>query len=151
MGKRRLAREFALQILFQLDITRDPPQEGMELFWAARDQSKEVKEFANQLASGTLEHLAFIDQCISRYSEKWTITRMPTVDRNVLRLAAYEILFLPEIPDRVSINEALEITKDYGTDESVPFVNGILDKIARDKDKLLSSPGLPRDRGTKPE
>ncbi|MEW6380940.1 MAG: transcription antitermination factor NusB [bacterium] len=151
MGKRRLAREFALQILFQLDITRDPLQEGIELFWAARDQSPEVKEFANQLATGTLEHLAFIDQCICRYSEKWTITRMPTVDRNVLRLATYEILFLPEIPDRVSINEALEIARDYGTDESVPFVNGILDKIARDKDELLSSPGLPRDRGPKPE
>ncbi|MCL6583332.1 MAG: transcription antitermination factor NusB [bacterium] len=137
MGKRRMAREAALQILFQLDITKDPPEQGMELFWATHEQPKEVKDFANQLAGGALEHLAFLDQCISLFSENWSITRMPTVDRNILRLAAYEILFLPEIPDKVSINEALEIAKDYGTDESVPFINGILDKIAKEKERLL--------------
>lgn len=142
MGKRRLAREFALQILFQLDITKDPVQEGIQLFWTARQEfPDEVKEFANHLVEGTMEHLSFIDQCISLFAEKWPITRMPTVDRNILRFSAYEILFSPEIPDRVTINEALEIAKEYATDESVPFINGILDKIAKEKSKLANNQG----------
>jgi N utilization substance protein B len=141
MGKRRLAREFALQILFQLDITKDRPQEGIQLFWATHEYPDETKEYTNHLVEGTMEHLAFIDRCISSFAEKWSISRMPTVDRNVLRLSTYEILFSPEIPDKVCINEALEIAKDYGTDESAPFINGILDKIAKGKDKLLSSLG----------
>jgi len=139
MGKRRLAREFALQMLFQLDITKDRPQEGIQLFWATHEYSDEIKEFANHLVEGTMEHLAFIDKCISLFAEKWSISRMPTVDRNILRYATYEILFMPETPDKVCINEALEIAKDYGTDESAPFINGILDKISKDKDRLLSS------------
>jgi len=141
MGKRRLAREVALQILFQLDITKDRPQEGIQLFWVTNEYPDEIKEFANHLVEGTMEHLAFIDQCISLFAEKWTISRMPTVDRNILRFSTYEILFTPETPDKVCINEALEIAKDYGTDESAPFINGILDKITKDKDKLLSKLG----------
>ncbi|MEW5803092.1 MAG: transcription antitermination factor NusB [bacterium] len=139
MGKRRLAREFALQILFQLDITKDLPQEGIRLFWATHEYPDEIKDFTNNLVEGTMEHLAFIDRCISSFAANWTISRMPTVDRNILRLSTYEILFRPEIPDKVSINEALEIAKDYGTDESVPFINGILDKITKEKAMLLAS------------
>jgi N utilization substance protein B len=137
MGKRRLAREYALQMLFQLDITKDSTQNGMELFWSVREASAEIKEFANHLVAGTMEHLAYIDQCISSYAANWSISRMPTVDRNILRSSVYEILFT-EIPDRVVINEALEIAKEYGTDESPPFINGILDKISRDKEKLIA-------------
>ena len=137
MGKRRLAREYALQMLFQLDITKDSTRKGMELFWSVREASAEIKEFANRLVEGTMEHLAYIDQCISSYAANWSISRMPTVDRNILRSSVYEILFT-EIPDRVVINEALEIAKEYGTDESPPFINGILDKISKDKEKLIS-------------
>ncbi len=141
MGKRRLAREIALQMLFQLDITKDRPQEGIQLFWATNEYPDEIKEFANHLVEGTMEHRAFIDKCISSFAEKWPISRMPTVDRNILRFSTYEILFVPEVPDRVCINEALEIAKDYGSDESAPFINGILDKIVKDKERLLSSRG----------
>lgn len=137
MGKRRQAREFALQILFQLDITKDTPQEGIALFWAVREASPEIQQFTNSLVEGTIKHLAFIDKCISRFAANWSLNRMPTVDRNILRLSNYEILFT-ETPEKVSINEALEIAKDYGTDESAPFINGILDNIVRDKEKLLS-------------
>ncbi len=139
MGKRRLAREYALQILFQLDITKEPPQEGIALFWSIRECDPMIKEFTNQLVTGTIEHLSFIDQCISTYAVNWSLTRMPTVDRNLLRFSVYEILFIPEIPDNVAINEALEIAKDYGTDESPSFINGILDKITKEKNSLLLS------------
>jgi len=139
MGKRRLGRELALQMLFQLDITKDLPQEGMKLFWLNREFPQETKDFANDLVEGTMEHLVFIDQCISSFAENWSITRMSTVDRNILRFSVFEILFRSEIPDKVSINEALEIAKEYGTDESVPFINGILDKIVKEKSNLLSS------------
>ena len=139
MGKRRLSREFALQILFQLDITKDPLQKGIDLFWAIREFPDEIKEFANCLVQGTIKNLVFIDQCISSFATNWSLSRMPTVDRNILRFSVYEILFKPETPDKVSINEALEIAKEYGTDESPPFINGILDKISKGKTKLLSS------------
>lgn len=141
MGKRRLSREFALQILFQLDITKDPLQEGIDLFWAIREFPEEIKEFANCLVKGTIKNLNFIDQCIASSATNWSLNRMPTVDRNILRFSVYEILFKPEIPDKVSINEALEIAKEYGSDESPSFINGILDNISKEKAKLLSSYG----------
>ena len=132
MGKRRKARELALQILFQIDVGKLEPGEALSSFWSNQvpNIEKEVREFATQLVEGTRENLETIDTLISKNAENWTIQRIANVDRNILRSAIYEILYRPEIPDKVTINEAIELAKKYSSVESYQFVNGILDKIA---------------------
>ena len=133
MGTRRKAREYAFQILFQLDFDRDNHQKKLEQFWRAHNCSPEAKEFAELLVNGTLTHLAQIDERISQQSFNWRLSRMAAVDRNILRFSTYEILYCDDIPPKVSINEALEIAKKYSAPESVSFINGILDKIANQR------------------
>lgn len=134
---RRLARETALQVLFQKDMSGDL----LEIEHTVRGWGEEfaVPEtslpFAQELVKGTLEHLAEIDTQLAQLAEGWSLTRMANVDRNLLRMACYEIIYLQEIPGRVTINEALEIAKRYGTDESGPFINGILDRLVKNVDK----------------
>jgi len=134
MGLRRQAREYALQLLFQLDFDRDNLEEKEAIFWAERPCSPVVREFATELVHGTLEHLGEIDGRISAQATNWRLSRMAAVDRNILRLATFEIVFRPDIPYKVSINEALEIAKKYSTPEAVKFINGVLDKIAKADD-----------------
>lgn len=130
VGARRKAREYAFQMLFQLDFDRDDCQDKLKQFWRLHNCSPEVKEFAESLVNGTLKHLEQIDERISGHSLNWRLCRMSVVDRNILRLSSYEILFCDDIPVKVSINEALEIAKKYSASESASFINGILDKIA---------------------
>ncbi len=130
MGARRKAREYAFQILFQLDFDRDDYREKLEQFWQAHNCSPEIMEFAESLVNGTSEHLDKIDEVISGHSLNWSLSRMSAADRNILRFSTYEILFCDDIPAKVSINEALEIAKKYSATESASFINGILDKIA---------------------
>lgn len=133
MGKRRKAREFALQILFRLNLGHESLTDKMlEEFWDANPISQEVKEYATTLVKGTIEHLIEIDKIISDSAENWSLERMACVDRNILRFATYELLYRPDIPSTVIINEAIEIGKKYGTEESGPFINGILDRIAKE-------------------
>ena len=127
MGLRRKGREFALQTLYQLDITGktgDAAADLHELKYPA-----DVKSFAVELVEGTLENLGAIDGIITEFSENWDLSRMSFVDRNILRLAVYEIRFRQDIPFKVSINEAIELGKKYGSDQSGKFINGVLDKI----------------------
>ena len=131
MRLRRKAREIALQVLYQLDVLRIEPREALELFWLHFSAAAEAREFASELVEGTWAHRDAIDQLISTCSENWTLERMAIVDRNVLRMAAYEILYRKDIPPSVTINEAIELAKKFGTDESGAFVNGILDSVAR--------------------
>lgn len=133
MRKRTLARECALQILYQLDITKDELPLVLSDYWTeiGSGVDESAKEFANSLVSGTQENLAKIDAVISKYADNWQIKRMATVDRNILRLATYEMLFIKDIPPKVSINEAIELAKKYGDAESNKFVNGVLDKIKK--------------------
>ncbi|MCO1600045.1 transcription antitermination factor NusB [Desulfosporosinus nitroreducens] len=128
---RRLARETALQVLFQRDLTKEPFSIAEEVQrWAKEFVVPEPsKDFAQELVEGTIEHQAQIDQTIASYAQDWTINRMAKVDRNVMRLATYEILFRSDIPGRVSLNEAIELAKRFGGEESAKFVNGILDRI----------------------
>jgi N utilization substance protein B len=130
MGARRKAREYALQILFQLDFDRDNLPQKIEQFWQEHNCSSAVKDFAGALVKGTLEHLSLIDDKISHQARNWRLSRMASVDRNILRFSTYEILYRDDIPTKVTINEALEIAKKYSTAESGSFINGILDKIA---------------------
>lgn len=135
---RRLARETALQVLFQLDVNGDKSDiETVVRHWAGEFAVPEQSiPFAQELVNGTLEHQSEIDEKLSGLSEGWGLKRMANVDRNLLRLASYEILYHPEIPGRVTLNEAIEIAKLYGSDESGKFINGILDKIVASIQKM---------------
>ena len=133
MGARRRARECALQMLFAYDITRPEVNELTETFWGEMAEAgDDVKEFANELAVGTIAHLEAIDERIVQRTEHWRISRMAVVDRNLLRLAVYEFLHQPTTPKTVAINEALEIARRFSTHEATQFINGILDAIKRD-------------------
>jgi N utilization substance protein B len=135
--KRRKAREHALQILFQLDIRKEKPSAAvLKHFRAEYDPDEEVKGFAEEIVKGTYKYLPKINDLIHQCAKNWSIDRMAVVDRNVLRMAIYEILYRMDIPTSVTINEAIEIAKKFGTDESGAFVNGILDRVARQTGKL---------------
>ena len=135
--KRRKAREHALQILFQLDLRKEKPSAAvLKHFWAEYKPDEEVKAFAEEIIKGTYKYLPKINDLIHQCAKNWSLDRMAVVDRNVLRMAIYEILYRIDIPTSVSINEAIEIAKKYGTEESGAFVNGILDRVARLTGKL---------------
>ena len=132
MGNRHKAREFTLQILFQLDFIKASIEEVQRLFWRDINTPPEVRAFSDRLVEGVVDHKARIDQLLTQYSENWTLERMTGVDRNILRIAVYEILLCQEIPKNVTINEAVEIGKRFGSEDSGAFINGIIDKIAKD-------------------
>ena len=134
MGVRRKSREFALQMLFQWDITHDPIDKIITPFWESVEtpESPEVIEFANALATGTIDHVEKIDVLLQRHAEHWRLDRMAGVDRNLLRLAVYEFLDDAKIPKAVIINEAIEIARRFSTQESPQFINGILDSVRRE-------------------
>ena len=141
MTKRRKAREYALQFLYGIDLVALESGEqkkhdifgGLDEFWNGTGESgSDVKVFAEGLIRGTIEHLEEIDPLIQKAVDKWKLLRMAAIDRNIIRVAAYEILFRDDIPDAVSINEALEIAKKFSTAESAAFINGVLDRISKD-------------------
>lgn len=130
MRKRTKAREYALQILYQVDLTRVELDQTLEDFWLYHLVPPEVKTFATELVRGTLAHLQAIDQLIATHASNWDINRMAVVDRNILRLGAFELLYLEDVvPPKVCLNEAVELAKRFGDEESSKFVNGILDTI----------------------
>jgi len=130
--RRRRAREYALQLLFQIDFKdREVSSTDFENFWLDRDENKDVKKFTEDLVRGTIKRLDEIDSMIEKTAENWILKRMAAVDRNILRFAAYEILYREDIPSAVTINEAIEIAKKFSSSEAAPFINGILDKLAK--------------------
>lgn len=164
MGKRREARERAVQFLFQYDL--NPPEkldEALEQFWSSQrtaaiaedkgeatwgqkvelpeptEEEQAVRLFADPLIRGVLEHREQADRCIKKYAQNWELHRIAAVDRNILRLAIYEMLHREDIPPVVSINEAVDIAKKFSTHDSGKFVNGILDKV---KDDLMRPPRI---------
>jgi transcription antitermination factor NusB len=130
MRKRTKAREYALQILYAVDITKDDPKDCVDRFWEGNEESSsEVKKFAAGLVLGVYDNKKDIDKMIAKYATNWQLDRMAVIDRNVLRFAAYELLYTQDIPPKVSINEAIDIAKKFGGPDSGKFVNGVLDKI----------------------
>jgi N utilization substance protein B len=133
---RRKAREYALQALFQREFTGSRqnlfPDEGPA---PSQGEKKETEQFAEALVRGTIDNLEEIDRVIKEAAEHWEMERMAAVDRNILRFAVYEILYRNDIPPAVTINEALEIAKKYSSIEAVPFINGLLDRIAKESKK----------------
>jgi N utilization substance protein B len=132
--KRRKAREYALQLLFQYEFMDKDSNKGPDLsgFWEqAPEQDLEVKEFAEALAVNALRALEEIDKVIEGAAKHWALERMAAVDRNIMRLAVYELLYRDDIPHAVTINEALEIAKKFSSQDSAAFINGILDKVSK--------------------
>jgi len=135
MRKRTLAREFALQVLYQLDITGDNCDTALDNFWLHAEENIEqsVKDFTALLVRGVAENLNLLDTKITQYAANWHLKRMAVVDRNILRLSCYELIFRTDIPPKVSINEAVDLAKKFSGVEAGKFVNGILDKIKQEK------------------
>ena len=144
MRRRSKARECALQILYEVEISRKDMKDCFENYWedatlddVPADDRADVRKFATELVRGVLDHMEKIDAEIEKYAEHWKMSRMAVVDRNILRLGTCEILFIDEVPSKVAINEAVDIAKKFGDAESSKFVNGILDKIAKESVKGL--------------
>ncbi len=134
--RRRRAREYALQILFQIDFkSQEVSRNDFEGFWLDKNESEDVRKFTEELVRGTIERLDEIDSRLEKVAENWVLKRMAAVDRNILRFAAFEILYRKDIPPAVTINEAVEIAKKFSSSEAAPFINGILDKLAKEMGK----------------
>lgn len=139
MRKRTRARECALQILYQIDITSDNLEDSLKNYWAENEESQEIKDFAYSIIEGTCQKRQDIDKLITKYAENWTLNRMAVVDRNILRMAVYELLYCSDMPPKVCINEAVELAKKFSDVESGKFVNGILDKIYKERKKDIEN------------
>ncbi len=129
MGSRRKSRELAMQFLYNLELNHQETDEAFKAFWEMNPADESCREFSEAIVRGTIKHRQEIDAIIDKYTINWDIERIAIVDRNVLRIGIYEMLFRDDIPPVVSINEAVDIAKKYSTGESGKFVNGILDKV----------------------
>jgi N utilization substance protein B len=133
---RRQSREKAIQVLFSIDMTQAEPKQVLEHVLEDDEEQQEVTEknveFLTELVEGTIAHQADIDQKISQYLRGWTIGRLANVDRAILRLAGYEMMYRDDIPMKVTLNEAIELAKVFGTDDSPKFINGVLSSLVRD-------------------
>lgn len=129
MGKRRRSRESALQVLYQLDITKQDAIRALAQWKECFSLNQEQDEFVERIVLGVLKRCQEIDRLIEQYSEHWRFDRMTVIDRNILRMAAFELLYCEEIPPKVTLNEAIDLGKRYGSEDSGSFINGILDRI----------------------
>ena len=139
MRKRTQGRETALKILYQAEITHRDISSAARYFWTQLESiDPQVKEFAERITGGIEHNFKAIDEKISQYAANWQLKRMAAIDRNVLRIGVFELVYTPDVPPKVSINEAVELAKKYGDLESGKFVNGILDKIH--KTEIVTDP-----------
>lgn len=134
MAARSKARKRALDVLFESEVRRLPLGATLDERVAAGEPP--VNEYTITLVRGVAEHQARIDELISSYAQGWSLERMPAVDRNVLRIGVLEILYVDDVPDAVAVSEAMKLVRELSTDESPPFVNGVLGSILRDKSAL---------------
>ncbi len=139
MRLRSKAREVVVHILYQVEIAKTDYKEAFRNYLENYPQKQEVVDFSLMLIEGVMKNLTLLDSLIKKYVKNWEIERMAVIDRNVLRMAAFEIIFLEEIPPKVSINEAIELAKRFGDVDSPRFVNGVLDKIYKMESKKADS------------
>ena len=128
MGDRRLSRELALQVLYQIEHGQESVEEAIRLFRSNFDAPPHLMRYAKNLVLGISQHQAVLDEAINQASQRWKVKRMSHIDRNILRLAAFELLHT-EVPPKVAINEAIELAKSFGGDDSPAFINGVLDAL----------------------
>jgi transcription antitermination protein NusB len=131
MGARRKARELALQMLFQHDMSGNVPDMIIQTFEELQKSKPNIREFATKIFKGTVDNLTSIDEMITAQADNWRLSRMAVVDRNIIRMCVYEFLHENDTPKLVIIDEGIEIAKKYGTDKSSQFINGILDGILK--------------------
>ncbi|MBN1613309.1 MAG: transcription antitermination factor NusB [Deltaproteobacteria bacterium] len=129
MRQRRKAREVALQVLYELDVLKADVREAVDLYWENFDAPEEARLFSCLLIEGTWRNINEIDSLIGSCSENWSIGRMSKVDRSILRMAVFELLYCRDIPPKVTLNEAIDLGKVYGSENSGSFINGILDAL----------------------
>jgi transcription antitermination protein NusB len=147
MRQRRIAREIALQVLYSLEVVAMKAGEAIELYWNHHDAPIDARPFASLLIEGTWEHRDQIDSLIVSCSENWSIGRMSKVDKSILRMAVYELCFCEDIPPKVTMNEAIDLGKVYGSENSGSFINGILDALyAKLSKKDAENPELENSR-----
>lgn len=140
MGARHSGREAALQMLFQLEASSASTAQTIELFWRLFEADPEGRPYADEIVTGVGDTLASVDKAIGAASQNWRLERMSRVDRNLLRMSTWELMHHREIPRAVVIDEAVELAKQYGTEESSGFVNGVLDRIANDLGRTDDAP-----------
>ncbi|MDW7674786.1 MAG: transcription antitermination factor NusB [Bacillota bacterium] len=128
---RRLAREMALKTLFQIDVGKIASQQAIENILEEEAAAAKSKDFFLTLVNGVVDNLTEIDEVLKKHLIEWDIKRIPNVDRNILRIAIFELIYLADIPQSVSINEAVEVAKVFGTEDSTKFINGVLDNISK--------------------
>jgi transcription antitermination factor NusB len=140
MGNRRRARELVVQVLFHLEFSREDPEKAFDLLCDNFRVRKSLRVFSKDLVLGICERMKELDTLIQQASIHWRVERMPLVDRSILRLAVYEMIFRKDIPPTVSIDEAVEMGKRFGSEHSASFINGVLDRVY--KDVTQDSPDL---------
>ncbi len=138
MGKRRKSREIAIQVLYQLEMNDIAAKNAIKSFWDTYQPLDDLKEFTNQIIYGVIKHRKRIDQIIAKTSDHWSLDRIAHVDRNILRAGIFEMLYCSDIPVKVTIDEAVELAKKFGTEHSSSFINGVLDKVAHQYSKKKS-------------
>ena len=142
MSRRRRSREMAIQVLYQIDMVHIDAGEAVRLFCEHFEAPESIRDFAVELINGVHQNREVIDAVLRRFSQNWRLERMPAVDRNILRLAVYELVYRSDIPAKVSINEAVDLGKKYGAEDSGSFINGILDSIRLHSDEIKAGGGL---------
>ncbi len=134
MGKRRSSRELTIKFLYLVDMNPEQWEDQLQQFWEHTPCQKDIQVYADEILDKYFENREEVDRLIEKFSDNWTLSRMAVIDRNLLRMAACEILYLPSTPPKVVIDEALEIAKKYGSEESANFINGILDRVMKEAD-----------------
>jgi len=143
LARRRKSRESALQVLYQLNITKQDATTALKRFQEHFLPPGEADDFLKRLVLGVLEHFPQLDRLIEQYSENWRLDRINMIDRNILRMALFELLYCEEIPPKVTINEAIDLGKRFGSEDSGSFINGILDRI---QNEAVKKPIEPKSR-----
>jgi N utilization substance protein B len=130
--RRRKARELALKMLYQMEVNQDAPERALDRYVKIFHYQDDIVSYARFLLSGVKKEFASVDRCIEKASEHWKLSRITYVDKNILRVAVFEMLYSTDVPPKVAIDEALELAKKFGSEDSKDFINGVLDKILKD-------------------
>ncbi len=139
MGKRRKARESTLQILFQLEFNDSDAEKAFRQYWKDKKATKAVKDYCRWLIKGITSNQESIDKSIQSVSKRWRLSRMPVVDRNILRMAVFELLYEEDVAPAIIINEAIEISKKFSGEQASMFINGVLDTLRKNADEKQES------------
>ena len=140
MGKRRHSRELVIQFLYLSEMNEGDVRSQLEGFWESNDSQPDVQSFSEDILNNIFDHKKEIDARLEKYSDNWTLSRMTVIDRNLLRMAASELMYSNAVPPKVAIDEAVEIAKKFGSEDSPNFINGVLDRLLKELKPELRKP-----------